>query len=525
MFFFGYSTKRFINTSKLKKVNFNILCKRSSLLILIFILSIKLNFSQSIEKKIVTIDQINKLTSSVEGNYRKYLNLLEKHKNVQKQLLDSTDYFKKIRKRDYVLNGKDIHMINLSFSNRIKLLNQSLTFSNIDKKNKENVRLYNLISTHIKIILLETYMLQQKIVGQNSKVNNLINEENKLYRKDKKSLKKIKKNIISKKYRESILNAWNASEVLNENDFNQKKNTTIANKIIKTNYYQHFLLNSKSIRDSKRYFRKLINKRSSLNTTVNFNNFVNSILSKLSNFVGNFVGIFAIRKGKLFNNMVFIHSSLKLLQPLDILLEKTPFRLTDKFIPGFWGHAAIYVGNETQLKKLGIWDNPIVLKYREEIRKGKVIVEALRSNVAFNSFQHFTNIDDYAQLRLNKELTIEKKKEMILRVFAQIGKKYDFRYNVESSEKIICSELHYIIFDNVRFNTKRIMGINTISVDQVAEQGLKEEAFYPVNLYLDGIKVENNRIIEIYNQLLIAKNKEIRKLKKSVHQTNQYFEN
>ncbi|MCF6167605.1 YiiX/YebB-like N1pC/P60 family cysteine hydrolase [Lutibacter sp.] len=431
--------------------------------------------------------------------------------------MDSVDYFKKIRKGNYVLNGKDIHMINLSFSNRIKLLNQSLTFSNIDKKDKENARLYNLISTHIKIIVLETYMLQQKIVGQNSKVNNLINEENKLYRQKKKSLKTIKKYIISKKYRESILNAWNASEVLNENDFNKRKNTSITNKIIKTNYYQHFLLNSKSIRDSKRHFRKLINKRSSFNTTVNFNNFVNSVLSGLSNLVGNFVGLFTLRKGKLLNNAVFIHSSLKLLQPLDILLEKTPFRLTDKFIPGFWGHAAIYVGNEIQLKKLGIWDNPIVLKYREEIRKGKVIVEALRSNVAFNSFKHFTNIDDYAQLRLNKELTIEKKREMILRVFAQIGKKYDFRYNVESSEKIICSELHYIIFNNVRFNTKRVMGINTISVDQVAEQGLKEGAFYPVNLYLDGIKVKKDKIFEVYRQLLIAKNKEIRKLKKSLH--------
>jgi len=517
LFFFGHSTKKFINTSKFKKVNFNILGKKSSLLILIFILSIKLNFSQNIEKNFITINPIAKLTSSVEENYKKYLNLLEKHKNIQKNILESVEYFKKIRKRDYVLNGKDIHIINLSFTNRIKLLNKSLTFSIIDKKQKENARFYNLISTHIKIVVLETYMLQQKIVGQSSKVNNLINEENKLYRKDKKSLKKIKKKLISEKYRKSILNTWNTSEVAKENNFNKNKNNTIAHKIIETNYYQYFLTNAKSIKESKRYFRKLIDKKSSFNTTVNFNNFVNSILSKLSNLVGNFVGIFSLRKGKLLNNTVFIHSSLKLLQPLDILLEKTPFRLTDKFIPGFWGHAAIYVGNEAQLKKMGIWDNPMVLRYQEDIRKGKVIVEALRSNVAFNSFQHFTNIDDYAQLRLKQELTIEKKREMIVRVFAQIGKKYDFRYNVESSEKIICSELHYIIFDNVRFNTKRIMGINTISVDQVAEQGLKEGAFYPVNLYLDGIEVEKDRIYEVYNQLLIAKNKEIRKLKKSLH--------
>ena len=30
----------------------------------------------------------------------------------------------------------------------------------------------------------------------------------------------------------------------------------------------------------------------------------------------------------------------------DILLEKTPFRLTDKLIPGYWGHAAVWIGGE-----------------------------------------------------------------------------------------------------------------------------------------------------------------------------------
>ena len=32
------------------------------------------------------------------------------------------------------------------------------------------------------------------------------------------------------------------------------------------------------------------------------------------------------------------------LRPFDILFEKTPFRLTDKFIPGHFGHVAIYIG-------------------------------------------------------------------------------------------------------------------------------------------------------------------------------------
>jgi len=137
--------------------------------------------------------------------------------------------------------------------------------------------------------------------------------------------------------------------------------------------------------------------------------------------------------------------------------------------------------------------------------------------VACNTLNKFSNIDDYVQLRLIKEPTLDKKREMIVRVFAQIGKKYDFGYDVESSKKIICSELHYLTFDEIVFNTDRFFGINTITVDQVAEQGLKGGAFYPVNLYLDGIRIEENKIFEIYDQLPTAKNREIRELKRSLH--------
>ncbi|NOR27349.1 MAG: hypothetical protein GQ540_02345 [Lutibacter sp.] len=463
------------------------------------------------------IDEGEVVDSRVDNDYNSYLNLLEKHQVFQKELNDSLKYFKKIKHKNYVLNGKDIKTLNKSFSDRIIILNQSIFFNQKQLKLTENKQFYNLISTHLKIKALETYLAQQKIVGDNSKVNNLINEENKLYRNDKKSLKRLKKTLLSKKYRKSILETWNSSKQITTNTSNEFKNKEIHNAILLTPYYQNYLSNTRNIKTSKKYFRKLINKRSIFNTEVNFNNFLNNIFSGVSNVVSNFIGIFAIRKGKLLNDNRFVVNSLPILQPLDVILEKTPFRLTDKFIPGYWGHAAIYIGNETQLKELGLWNHPIIEAYHEIIKNKHVIIEALRSKVAFNTFKDFTNIDDYAHLRLNVEPSIEKKREMIIRAFAQIGKKYDFGYNVESSKKIICSELHYITFDEVIFNTSNNMGINTISVDQVAKQGLKGGAFYPINLYLDGVKIDDDEIFEVFDQLPTLKNKQIKKLKKSLH--------
>jgi len=397
------------------------------------------------------------------------------------------------------------------------LLNQSLIFPNSNLKNSKSSNLYNLVSIHLKIKAFETFVLQQRILGENTKVNTLINEDNLLYRKKNNSLKKIKNSLASKRFRKSLQKAWNNSNIIDFDSLESIKAKTLTHNIIETHYYQNILSNSKSNRKSKKYFKKIINKNNSFLTSVSFNYFLNNILSKFSNLVGNFLGIFATRKGKLNNNVTFVNTSLTLLQPLDVLLEKTPFRLTDKFIPGYWGHAAIYIGNETQLKELNIWNHPFIQKYHEEIKSGKVIIEALRNRVAINTFKKFTNIDDFAHLRLNNEPLLEKKREMIVKAFAQIGKKYDFGYNIESNRKIICSELHYLVFDKVKFKTNKVLGINSLSVDQIAGQGIKGGAFYPIDLYLDGIKVEGDKIFEIYDQLLKARNKDIKRLKKGLY--------
>ena len=55
------------------------------------------------------------------------------------------------------------------------------------------------------------------------------------------------------------------------------------------------------------------------------------------------------------------------LKPLDILLEKTPFRITDKFIPGYYGHLAIWIGTEQDLREAGVWkDLPQLYKMAQE---------------------------------------------------------------------------------------------------------------------------------------------------------------
>jgi len=200
-----------------------------------------------------------------------------------------------------------------------------------------------------------------------------------------------------------------------------------------------------------------------------------------------------------------MHLILNKFEPLDILLEKTPFRLTDKFIPGYYGHVAVWVGGPEDWKKAGldVLDDPVVKKNLEKISKDKKVVEALRQGVKLNTLEHFMNIDDFVILR-HRELKKERKKEYLLRALTQVGKKYDFNFDVETDKKIVCSEIAYVVFHDVNWQTEKSIGRFTISPDNVAHMALGNGPFEVIELYHDGKRVKNDR--EQYFATLLAGN-------------------
>ncbi len=216
----------------------------------------------------------------------------------------------------------------------------------------------------------------------------------------------------------------------------------------------------------------------------------------LSLVFGNTVGLVETRKGKLYQKESIHNDLLQNLQAGDILLEKTPFRLTDQFIPGYWGHAAVWIGNEKELKALGLWDNPLVKPWQKKIRKGHSIVEALRSGVELDPLSHFMNIDDMVVLR-DRQMSKEQLREVIINAFRQLGKSYDFNFDISTSDRIVCSELVYVTYLHIEWPTQRTMGRYTISPDHIAEK-VKGDTLSVINLYLHGSEVESN-----HNQMLI----------------------
>lgn len=232
----------------------------------------------------------------------------------------------------------------------------------------------------------------------------------------------------------------------------------------------------------------------------------------LSGLFGNTLGLYESRRGKLYGNKAALNNMQATLQPLDILLEKTPFRLTDKLIPGHFGHVAIWTGTKAELIDLGIWDDMHVTPYADEIGSAEnptskdesQVIEALRSGVQLNTLEHFMNVDDVAVLRPifkgddGEELT----KEALIMAFRQLGKKYDFNFDVNTTDKIVCSELAYVSFPSMDWPTQKTLGRYSISPDHVAKLAWNNVPLELVMFYHDGRLIEKDKQVDKMIELM-----------------------
>lgn len=184
---------------------------------------------------------------------------------------------------------------------------------------------------------------------------------------------------------------------------------------------------------------------------------------------GSLIGMIELRKGKLFNQPHWVQFIKERLKPGDILLDRSPFRSSDLLIPGYFGHVAMYVGTATQLSDLDLLIHPWVSPHVPQVARGKTIVEAIREGTDIKSVEYFLNTDDLAILRPKTDKIPEADvMQAIALAFTHIGKKYDFRLDTNTWDTIICTELAFHSYVNVRWPFTRILSTYTITPDDVA---------------------------------------------------------
>lgn len=243
--------------------------------------------------------------------------------------------------------------------------------------------------------------------------------------------------------------------------------------------------------------------------------FFNKITNFLSGFFGNIAGSIHWRKGYLYESNAALEIASSKLRPMDIILEKSPFVLTDKLIPGHYGHVAMYLGTKAQLEEIGMWNHPDIIPYQSAIESGLTILEAVRPGVRLNSVKEFLNIDELTIVRkIDGLMSPAQVSEQITRGMDQMGKSYDFNFDISTLDKIVCSELIYIVFGHVNWPTRYRIGRPTITPDDIGEiLFMKNTRFqmtdYMVSTQRHRIEMEGiGHLADIYEYELRASNGE-----------------
>lgn len=410
-------------------------------------------------------------------------------------LREGTEGYLKIR--------KDLLEIATNYECGVEVSEETLRNYGID----HNLQLKGLmISLSAALTLYDNYLLGVLMFEQDSRLRKLINDPDMGFGLVSNLLKDMTLNANSVETRHRI------RKVIEFYEASSKELESLVQEDVDFAYLNQLIQSSPSYN----YVKKIRIKEIASKKFVAFERITTDMITEsskdgfdmVSGLFGNTMGLFETRKGKLYGDKIAKKNIIEHLQPLDILLEKTPFRLTDKLIPGHFGHVAIWTGSKAELIDIGLWENPYVQKHADKIsskedansKNEHQIVEALRSGVQLSTLDEFMNIDDFVILRPifkgenNKPLS----KEALLMAFRQLGKKYDFNFDVNTTDKIVCSELAYVSFPSIDWPTEKTLGRHNISPDNVAKLAWNNLPLELILFYHDGKLVsKENQLIKM----------------------------
>ncbi len=220
---------------------------------------------------------------------------------------------------------------------------------------------------------------------------------------------------------------------------------------------------------------------------------------KIKSYVSTWIGDTKIREPRHGKSLIQPEQVVELrrkLQPGDIMIERRNWFLSNAFLPGYWPHAALYVGTKTDLEKLGLANDPRLKSHWKEFIKNDesghehVIIESVSEGVVFSSLEHSIGGGDSAAV-MRPRLDQTRIRECIARAFSHVGKPYDFEFDFFTTDKLVCTELVYRAYDgDIQFPLVEILGTKTLPALEIVRKFSNERGTTNAQLdfvsFLDG---------------------------------------
>jgi hypothetical protein len=215
------------------------------------------------------------------------------------------------------------------------------------------------------------------------------------------------------------------------------------------------------------------------------------------------------------------------LAPGDVLLVRREWFLSNIGLPGFWPHAALYIGTPEErrqffsdaealawLQAQGAADDfEKLLQMRESAAYAQSlkpqenhhttrILEAMSEGVSFTALEHCADADSLVVLR--PLLPKSEKGLALLRAFHYAGRPYDFNFDFATDAQLVCTELVFKAYEpsqgfrGLRLPLTEMLGRKLLPANEIARQFDSqfgtEEAQFQFITFLDGYERQRKAV-------------------------------
>jgi hypothetical protein len=214
----------------------------------------------------------------------------------------------------------------------------------------------------------------------------------------------------------------------------------------------------------------------------------------------------------------------KQLLPGDIFFQRREWNFTNAGIPGYWTHAAFFIGDsierssfasddsiKTWVKTMGIASGsfeellrttyPVAYEknnHLDDSMSTHSVIEALKPGVVLQTLETSLDCDGVGVLR--PRLSELGKAQSIFRSLQYYGRAYDYNFDFLTDSTLVCSELVYksfqpnASFTGIPFNTENVAGRIMIPANKMVKQFDRE--YDTINLdfvlFYDGNEMGGN---------------------------------
>lgn len=170
----------------------------------------------------------------------------------------------------------------------------------------------------------------------------------------------------------------------------------------------------------------------------------------------------------------------------DVIITRHEDALSNLFLPGYWPHAAYYIGDSSEREELG-------LEPTDQNNGGISVLEAKKDGVRYRALEETLAVDAFVVLRPRIEASHLAK--ALSRAMTHEGKLYDFVFDFRNADRLVCTEVVYRAYHGVgpfSFELSHRSGRHCLSAEDLLCQGIGSSLFDVVLCF--GVEDEELRI-------------------------------